>query len=281
MNNTLITIFAIFFIFFMTTLGAGLVFIINHLKFKDKANSITLGLASGIMISASIFSLLVPAISLSKDYFNSPYLVPSICFILGGIFISITSIFTKQKNKQISLDFVKNSKNQSKNIVKSHKKAQNHTKNDYKYRKLFIAVTMHNIPEGLAVGLAFGTALTSLDSTLITGALMLAIGIGVQNFPEGLAVALPIKIHTGNVKRAFILGTLSGCVEPIFAILGLLLSSSLPILMPFLLSLSAGAMIFVVVSELLTDNSFVKYDTIGSFGFIFGFLIMMLLDLSF
>ena len=148
---------------------------------------------------------------------------------------------------------------------------------------MFLAVTIHNIPEGLSVGLAFGSVLAIADSTdqiaLIYSALGLALGIGIQNFPEGAAVSLPIKAETKSSLKAFLYGTLSGAVEPIAAILGILLASTLSVVMPFALSFAAGSMIYVVIDELIPSSSSEK-SHFGTFGAMIGFAIMMLLDVS-
>lgn len=152
-----------------------------------------------------------------------------------------------------------------------------------KTSKMFLAVTIHNIPEGLSVGLAFGSVLAIADLTdqiaLIYSALGLALGIGIQNFPEGAAVSLPIKAETKSSLKAFLYGTLSGAVEPIAAILGILLASTLSVVMPFALSFAAGSMIYVVIDELIPSSSS-EESHFGTFGAMIGFAIMMLLDVS-
>ena len=145
---------------------------------------------------------------------------------------------------------------------------------------LISSITLHNIPEGMAVGVAFGSLTYSLTGSTLASALTLAFGIGLQNFPEGSAISLPMKEQLGSKKKAFLFGTLSGLVEPIMACVGIWLSTSLSHLMPWFLSFSAGAMLFVVAEELLPDAKNSHPSNIGSWGFIFGFVLMMILDVA-
>lgn len=262
MDIHFITLFGILFICAMTTLGASFIFIVHKIRRKNKLDAIIFGLCSGIMVSAAIFSMILPALNYTQTFLKSSLLTCVIGILFGALFLT-------------SLNFITNGKNASKQFLKFNKEEINKTV------KLFIAVTLHNIPEGLAVGLAFGVALKSGEFNAAISALMLAIGIGIQNFPEGFAVALPIKIATNNTKFSFLCGTLSGIVEPIFALLGILLSQSLPSIMPLLLTFAAGAMIFVVIEDLITDDYFVSNSLIGSWSFIIGFLLMMILDVLF
>jgi ZIP family zinc transporter len=146
--------------------------------------------------------------------------------------------------------------------------------------KLFFAVTLHNIPEGLALGFAFGAAAVSGDTAAYISALGLAIGIGIQNFPEGAAISLPMRQVTGNSKKAFLFGMGSGVVEPLSAIVGFLLASHLIVLQPWLLAFSAGAMLFVVAEDLIPDANLSENPHTGTWGFMIGFIIMMILDVA-
>lgn len=234
--------------FLLTTLGASLVFFFS--KPSRKLNKITIGVASGIMLSASIWSLLLPSIENSKETWGKLNIIPvCIGFLLGGVFM-------------ILLDLV------SKKFVKGDKQ---------KPFKLFTAITIHNIPEGMSVGFAVGTAV-ALENAYLS-AFMLALGIAIQNFPEGLATALPLQKHLGS-KKAFFYGALSGIVEPIFAIAGFFLAKSLTFLLPWLLSFSAGAMIYVIIEELMPELHEDKPSSLGTWSFIFGFIFMMILDLT-
>lgn len=236
-------------IFVATTIGALSVMLVKA-EVSDNFNGCVLGLASGIMIASSIWSLLLPAINICKGTVR--FIAPSVGFLLGGLFLGYL-------NKKLPL------------IVS----------NDGASRplKLFIAVTIHNIPEGLAVGFAFGGARQGDEISLYCSALMLAIGIAVQNIPEGVAVALPYKSLLG--KKAFFVGMLSGAVEPLFAVIGFFLATKLLFLQPWFLSFASGAMIFVVVSDLIPEATIKNSKNQVAIWFLIGFVIMMFLDVSF
>ena len=257
MNTRLITIFGIFFIFFMTTLGASFVYFVKK-DISGKFNALLLGLSSGIMIASSIWSLILPSFNLCENWGKLSVLPVCVGLILGTIFLII-------------LD----------KVVPNTKPINGFCEDDkIKYKKLtkmFVAITMHNIPEGLAVGFAFGIASVTGTNLAFTVALGLAIGIGIQNFPEGLAVALPINIATKNKHKGFLFGMLSGAVEPIFAVVGYFLAASLISLQPWLLSFAAGTMLFVVVEELIPEAS-TNSSRWASIGFMTGFIIMLVLD---
>lgn len=247
MSGTLFIIFGFSIIFIMTLLGALCVYFLK--KPSNFVNMVTIGFASGIMLSASIWSLLLPSIEYAEPEYGNLYVLPvAVGFLFGGIFMvlldKLTGHFSNLKNKSF---------------------------------KLFTAVTVHNIPEGLSVGFAFGSAYALTGDYF--GAFLIALGIALQNFPEGLAVALPMNKTLQNKHKAFLFGALSGVVEPIFAIVGFFLASQLTFLMPWLLSFSAGAMIYVVVEELLPELHINEKITVGTWAFMFGFVIMMVLDL--
>ena len=231
------------FTWFITLLGALLVYF-----FKDVKNSVLdlmLGLSGGVMISASFFSLLLPALESGK------WLFPSLGFLLGGIIL-----FTSDKicNKVLK---------------KEHK-------NNF---LLILSITLHNIPEGMAIGVAFGSLKYGINTSLIS-AVMLAFGIGIQNFPEGAAISLPLRRSGMNVSKAFFLGQLSGIVEPIFALLGAYLAIKISFILPFILSFAAGAMIYVVVAEIIPESQTGKNKSLVSLFTLFGFTIMMILDVA-
>lgn len=255
MNSSLIIVFGVIFTFLMTCLGAGFVFVLKN-NISQKTNAIFSGFSGGVMISASIWSLLLPAINQSKEVFSGPSFLPaSIGFFAGSAFmIFIDFLSEKLRKTPISV---------------SEKKS----------KKLMLAVTIHNIPEGLAVGFALGVAMVSKTDLSWVSAFGLALGIGIQNIPEGTAVALPVLQSTHSKKKAFLAGSMSGVVEPIFAVIGFFLASFLTILQPWLLAFSAGAMIFVTIEELVPDA---KLDSshIGLWFFIVGFVLMMILDVS-
>jgi ZIP family zinc transporter len=256
MNNTIITFFGIFFIFFCTTLGASVVYFFKN-RINEKLNNFILGFSAGIMISASIWSLLIPALEQSEQYGTFKFMPAVIGFVLGGIFLTILG--------KIVPNFQPNDAKNAKNA-------------DFgRLAKLFVAITIHNIPEGLAVGFAFGSAATAGTSAAFLSALGLAIGIGLQNIPEGTAVALPISTITKSKHKAFAYGTASGAVEPIFALVGYFLASYIQVLQPWILSFSAGTMIFVVTEELIPESKATSAHY-GTWGAMLGFALMMILD---
>ena len=266
MNSFLVTFISIAFIFLMTTLGSAVVFFFKH-KVSEKLSSLFLGFASGVMIAASVWSLILPSIEQSSSMGKFNFLPAAIGIIIGCLFLIIMD--------KIIPYFLKKDKNSDKNSEFSHKR-----RGLSKSSKLFLAVTIHNIPEGLAVGLALGNAFIAGHMSAFYSALWLAIGIGLQNLPEGAAVSLPMKEQLGSNKKAFLFGTLSGLVEPIMAIIGIYLAQLLSHLMPWFLSFSAGAMLFVVAEELLPDAKNSHPGHIGSWGFIVGFVLMMILDIT-
>ncbi len=259
-NTKLIAGIGIAFIFVMTTLGAALVFFFRD-KISKNLNRIFLGFAAGIMIAASVWSLLIPAIEGAKEQ-NIPGFIPAVVgFLGGGLFLLLIDFLLPHIHPMTDI----------KEGVKSSLK---------RTTMLVLAVTLHNIPEGLAVGLSFGLALKSNDPALLTAAIGLAIGIGLQNFPEGAAISLPLKNEKISNGRAFLLGTLSGVVEPIAAVIGILLATWLPAIMPWFLAFAAGAMIYVVVEELIPEAQLDSHSNVGTLSVMVGFAIMMLLDVA-
>lgn len=256
MSNTLITIIGLSFIFFMTSLGSAIVFLFKK-SISDKLNSLFLGFASGLMIAASIWSLIIPALDGAKEMGKLNVLPVTAGIILGCLFLVLM-------DKAIPYLICRNKKNRPKGLSRP--------------ATLFLAVTIHNIPEGLAVGLAFGGAFISGETSVFYSALWLAIGIGLQNFPEGAAISLPIKEKLGSKWKAFLYGSASGTIEPIMGLIGIWLSTSLSSLMPWFLAFSAGAMLFVVAEELLPDAKNAYPSKISTWGFIAGFVMMMILD---
>ena len=213
-----------------------------------------MGFASGIMMAASVWSLLLPALELCANLGTFKFLPPLIGFLLGGLFLTILDKYLPQDNN-----------------------CQASYNSNKKLTKLFIAITVHNIPEGLAVGFAFGSAHFTGTPTSYLTALALAIGIGFQNFPEGAAVSIPISNYSGSHKRGFTLGVLSGIIEPISAGIGFFLASILITIQPWLLSFAAGAMVFVVSEELVPESQESEHH-IGTWGIMIGFALMMVLD---
>lgn len=252
MGNVGITIIGFAFVFFMTVLGAAVVFCFKK-EIPQGVHRFLLGLAAGVMIAASVWSLLIPSMQQSSRFGNFSFVPAAVGIMLGGLFLVALDKYSPLKSKQ----------------DQDNKKAM----------RLFFAVTLHNIPEGLAVGFAFGAASLVGTTAAYLSALGLAIGIGVQNFPEGAAISLPMKTAIGNNKKAFLWGAASGLVEPIASTLGFFLSASIVVLQPWLLAFAAGAMLFVTVQDLLPDATTDK-SAIGTWGFILGFMAMMILDVA-
>ena len=259
MNELLATVFGFSVIFLATTLGASLVFAFRK-DFSAKSNSIFVGVAAGIMLAASVWSLILPSIDGAESYGAFRFLPALIGILVGGAFLHLTE---KATAKLI---------------------AESGEKGDGKYvkaTKMFIAITVHNIPEGLAVGFAFGAAVVVGTSDAYVAALGLAVGIAIQNFPEGAAVSLPLKDVTKNKFSAFLYGVASGAIEPIMALCGYFTASVLSAYQPWFLSFAAGAMIFVVADDLIPESKLDSSPHIGTWAFVAGFAIMMVLDVAF
>lgn len=252
-NFTLYALYATLATWFITTLGSSMVFFFK--KINKNIMDATLGIAAGIMMSASFWSLLNPAISYAEELKQIPWLVVTLGFMLGGIFIFIADkIFQKKLNK-------KNKKKKSVILM-------------------ILSITMHNIPEGLAIGIAFGSIKYGLNNATLTNAIMLAIAIGLQNFPEGSAVSLPLRREKFSRKKSFILGSLSAIVEPIFGVLGAILTIKLKSMMPIFLSFASGAMIYVIIEELIPESQTNDNKSLMAIFTLIGFSIMMVLDVA-
>lgn len=260
MHTTLMTIAGMLFLPLMTTLGAATVFFFRG-ESSPKFDTLCLGFASGIMIAASVWSLLIPSIEASSSYGTFSFLPAALGFLLGGLLLVLLDILVPHFHPRSG----------------EEEGPRNHLG---KPLKLFLAVTVHNIPEGLAVGFAFGAAATAGSGSAYLAALALAFGIGVQNLPEGAAVALPLRAASGGRKAAFWLGTLGGAVEPVAALIGYFLAASLSPAQPWLLAFSAGAMIFVVAEDLIPDAKLEEHPHLGTWGVMLGFALMMILDVS-
>lgn len=260
LNPVLQGLIATLFTWSITALGAGVVFF-----FKDVKKSILnlmLGFGAGVMIAASFWSLLSPAIDLCSELGYNSWFIPSLGFMLGGSFIVLSDKFLDRYNfEDLSRFGAKSPKSFKKSIL------------------LVLAVTLHNIPEGLAVGVAFGGAALGIPGCTIMSAILLAIGIGLQNFPEGAAVSLPLRREGFSLKRSFFYGQASGLVEPIAGLLGVIMAIGMRSILPLLLSFSAGAMIGVVSSELIPEAC-IENKNLTTIGIIFGFMIMMILDVA-
>ncbi|MBQ8230178.1 MAG: ZIP family metal transporter [Clostridia bacterium] len=256
MSQIWITVFGIGFIFVMTALGAGLVYFFKK-GISATVNAAFSGFASGIMLAASVWSLLLPAIEQAEESWGNFALIHVLAsFLFGGVFLLIFDKLTRSAY-QTSAELKRSA-------------------------KLFFAVTLHNVPEGLAVGFAFGAAYAAGTTAAYLAALGLAIGIGIQNFPEGAAVSLPLYSALGNKNKAFLYGAASGLAELIFGTVGYYLAAYLQWLQPVLLAFSAGAMVFVVAEELIPDSKSegLKISSVGAWGVMIGFAVMMALDVA-
>ena len=244
------------FTFLMTTLGAAVVFCFRG-SISDKLNRAFLGFASGVMMAAAVWSLLVPAIEQSGELNGLlPWFPPAAGYALGGIFLHLAD--------KILPWFQANGKGKEAGT-----------------KLLVLAVTLHNIPEGMAVGLAFVLAGQHPQNPVyLASAMGLAVGIGIQNFPEGAAISLPVRQSGHSSSRAFLTGCLSGIVEPLAGLLVFLTSAALVPLMPWLLAFAAGAMVYVVADELIPQAQPDETTNIGTIGVMAGFLIMMVLDVA-
>ncbi len=246
--------------FLGTTLGAAMVFLMKN-KINNRIEKLLLGFASGVMIAASIWSLLIPAIEMSESQGKIAWVPATIGFLLGITFLLV-------------LDSV---------IPHMHLKSDKPEGIKSKLKKttmMVFAVTLHNIPEGMAVGVTFAGALTQNAGITMAGAFALAIGIAIQNFPEGAIISMPLKSEGMSKPKAFLYGTLSGIVEPIGAIITILLTNAVVPMLPYLLAFAAGAMIYVVVEELIPESQAGEHSNIGTIGVAIGFVVMMILDVA-
>ena len=260
MADYVYAIIGISLIFVCTTVGSLFVFFIRKKEISPILNRIFVGFAAGVMLSASFFSLIKPALETNITYMPV-FLLVALAVVLGAGFLwlidKIVPHFHVSENKEEGLA--------SRGLSKTS--------------KMFLAVTIHNVPEGLSVGIAFGVALANPgNNALLMGALLLAIGIGIQNIPEGAVVALPIKGEAGSSSKAFLFGMFSGAVEPVAAVLGLFLAMQIQAIMPWALAFAAGCMIYVVAEEMIPEMKSEGHDHYGVWSFIFGFVIMMVLD---
>lgn len=238
----------------ITALGASVVYLFRQIN-KTLLDAM-LGFAAGVMIAASFFSLITPAIEMATSLNICVWLITSIGFFSGGLLLFLgDKIFDKL--------YANTNKSKLKRSI-----------------MLIFSITLHNIPEGLAVGVSFGLLSFGLNGATLSSALMLALGIGLQNFPEGSAVSLPLLREGYSKNKAFFIGQLSGIVEPIAGVIGAILVMKIQIILPFLLTFAAGAMIYVVVEELIPESQTnTKKDVMALFTMI-GFTIMMILDIA-
>ncbi len=252
---------ATLFTWFVTALGASLVFFFKTIN--RKVLDSMLGFAAGVMIAASFWSLLAPAIAMSEAAGESPWLAPLIGFLAGGIFLKLTDSLLPHLHMGQPVEKAEGIKTHWQRSV-----------------LLVTAITLHNIPEGLAVGVAFGAVAAGLPSATLAGAIALAIGIGLQNFPEGAAVSIPLRREGLSRFKSFWFGQLSGIVEPIAGVIGAYAVLAMRPLLPYALSFAAGAMIYVVVEELIPEAQTSGNSDIATMGTMLGFAVMMVLDVA-
>lgn len=249
------------FTWFVTAAGASLVFFFK--KINKKVLDTMLGFAAGVMIAASFWSLLAPAIEMAENT-NTPAWLPALVgFLAGGFFLMLV-------NKILPHLHIDSPSGKTSGIKTNWQRSI----------LLVLAITLHNIPEGLAVGVAFGALSANLPSASLAGAIALAIGIGLQNFPEGASVSIPLRREGLSRRKSFWYGQLSGMVEPIAGIIGAAAVVYMKSILPYALSFAAGAMIFVVVEELIPESQIEKSTDAGTIGALLGFAVMMLLDVA-
>lgn len=246
--------------FLGTSLGSAMVFLMKN-KMNRKVEKILLGFASGVMIAASVWSLLIPSIDMTEEQGKVAWIPAAVGFLLGIIFL----LFLDSLIPHLHLD------SEKPEGLKAKLK---------KTTMMVFAVTLHNIPEGMAVGVAFAGALAGNAGITISAAIALAIGIAIQNFPEGAIISMPLKSEGMSKTKAFVYGTLSGAVEPVAAFITILLTSLVVQVLPYLLSFAAGAMIYVVVEELIPESQSGEHSNIGTIGVAIGFVLMMILDVA-
>ena len=252
MNNIVYSIIGILIPFIGTSLGSSFVFFLKK-KINDEIQKLIVGFAAGVMIAASIWSLIMPSVEMAERLNIISWIPATIGFILGILFL-ITI-------KKLALNIEKN-------------------KSKKKLNMLILSVTLHNIPEGMAVGVCFAGLIAGNVGIILVEALALSIGIAIQNIPEGAIISMPLKLEGISKKKSFIYGTLSGIVEPIAALITILLLNVIVPILPYLLSFAAGAMIYVVSEELIPEMHIGKKTSSGIIGLTLGFVIMMMLDIA-
>lgn len=243
-----------------TLLGASMVFLLRG-SMNSILKKLLLGFASGVMIAASVWSLLIPSIEMSEERGVVAWLPAAVGFLLGMAFLFLLDVVIPHLHTE----------SREPEGIKSNLKRST---------MLALAVTLHNIPEGMAVGVVLAGALEQVSGITATGALALAVGMAVQNFPEGAIVSMPLRSEGLSKWKAFLVGALSGVVEPVFAILTMLLISFVTPVLPYLLAFAAGAMIYVVVEELIPESQAGNHSNLGTIGVATGFVLMMVLDVA-
>lgn len=254
-------LYATIFTWGMTALGSGMVFFFKSINRKVLDGM--LGFAAGVMIAASFWSLLAPSIELAGELGVPEWLPAAIGFLAGGAFLKLVDKVLPHLHLGMQTDQAEGPKTSlTRSIL------------------LVLAITLHNIPEGLAVGVGFGALSAGIKSLSMSGAMALAMGIGLQNFPEGAAVSIPLRREGLSRTRSFLYGQASGLVEPIAGVLGALLVTSVRPILPYALAFAAGAMIYVVVEEVIPESQTSGNSDISTIGALLGFATMMVLDVA-
>jgi len=252
MENILYSILGILIPFIGTSLGSAFVFFLKK-NMNENFQKAMIGFASGVMIAASVWSLILPSVEMAEESYKLVWIPAAVGFILGVIFLIIVNRIAE--------------KIESKNDGK-------------KFNMLMFSVTLHNIPEGMAVGVCFAGFLSGNSGIILIEVIILAIGIAIQNIPEGAIISMPMKVDGNSKKKSFLTGVLSGVVEPIAALITILLLNFVVPLLPYLLSFAAGAMIYVVIEELIPEMHSGRKSSLGVIGSTIGFVIMMVLDIA-
>lgn len=261
LNPVMQAFLATCFTWVLTAIGAGVVFFFKSInrKFMD----VMLGFAAGVMIAASFFSLLGPSIEMSKGNGLPVWFPAAVGFMLGGAFLRMFDRLLPHLHLGFPME-------EAEGVKTGWKRSA----------LLVLAITLHNIPEGLAVGVAFGAAASHMSTATIAGAVALAIGLGLQNLPEGMAVSVPMRREGYSRTKSFFFGQLSGATEPIAGIIGAAAVIMIEPILPYAMSFAAGAMIYVVIEELIPESQLNKNTDIATLGAMVGFTVMMILDVG-
>ncbi len=246
--------------FLGTALGSAMVFFMRK-EMNRKIEKLLLGFAAGVMIAASVWSLLIPAIDMAQEQGKVAWIPAAVGFLGGMAFLLVLDSLIPHLHLESA-------------------KPEGIESNLKKTTMLVLAVTLHNIPEGMSVGVSFAGAMIGDTGITMAGAFALAIGIAIQNFPEGAIISMPLRSEGTSRMRSFVYGALSGIVEPIGALITILLAKQIVPALPFLLAFAAGAMIYVVVEELIPESQAGEHSNIGTIGVAVGFVLMMILDVA-
>ena len=261
MDQPLVVTIVLLVPFLGTVLGSSLVFFMRK-EMNKKLEKILNGFAAGVMLAASIWSLILPSINMSGDMGNFSWVPAAVGFLLGIGFLLLLDSIIPHLHKDTEVPEGIKTGRMKKNTM------------------LVLAVTLHNIPEGMAVGVVLAGCIYGSTVITVMGALTLAIGIAIQNFPEGAIISMPLKEEGNSKLKAFLYGALSGIVEPIAALIAILLSYFVSAILPFTLAFAAGAMIYVVAEELIPEANSGEHSNLATIGLAVGFVIMMILDIA-